>query len=127
MPLPWAGEATPFEFGPEGSHPWLPQPASWRTLTAQAEARDPGSMLSLYRAALRIRREHPGLATDAFRWLPGPDGTLLFERGGGLRCAVNLSTRSIDLPPDARVVVASAQLDGHALSPDGAAWFERPA
>ena len=123
---PWAGEAPPFEFGPEGSHPWLPQPASWRALTAEAEARDPGSMLSLYRAALHLRREHPGLATDAFRWLPGPDGTLLFERGSGLRCAVNLSTRSIDLPPDARVVLASAQLDGDTLPPDGAAWFERP-
>ena len=127
VPLPWAGEAPPFEFGPGGSKPWLPQPASWRTLTAEAEARDPGSMLSLYRTALRVRREHPGLATDAFRWLPGPDGTLIFERGGGLRCAVNLSTRSIDLPPGARVVLASAHLDGDTLRPDGAAWFERPA
>jgi len=68
-----------------------------------------------------------GLATEAFRWLPGPDGTLLFERGAGLRCAVNLSTRSIDLPPGARVVLASAHLDGDTLRPDGAAWFERPA
>jgi alpha-glucosidase len=127
VPLPWAGEAPPFEFGPGGSRPWLPQPASWRTLTAEAEARDPGSMLSLYRTALHVRREHPGLATEAFRWLPGPDGTLLFERGAGLRCAVNLSTRSIDLPPGARVVLASAQLDGDTLRPDGTAWFERPA
>jgi alpha-glucosidase len=127
VPLPWAGEVPPFEFGSEGADPWLPQPASWRTLTAEAEAGDPGSMLSLYRAALRIRREHPGLATDAFRWLPGPDGTLLFERGGGLRCAVNLSTRAIDLPPDSRVVLGSTRLDGDALPPDGAAWFERPA
>ncbi|HEX4896929.1 MAG TPA: DUF3459 domain-containing protein, partial [Candidatus Limnocylindrales bacterium] len=122
-----AGDAPPFEFGLRGSTPWLPQPASWRALTAEAEARDPGSMLSLYRAALRARREHPGLAADPFRWLPGPDGTLLFERGGGLRCAVNLSTRSIGLPPDARVVLASAPLDGDVLPPDGAAWFERPA
>jgi alpha-glucosidase len=84
-------------------------------------------MLSLYRAALHIRREHPGLASDAFRWLPGPDGTLLFERGFGLRCAVNLSARAIDLPPDARVVLASTRIDGFTLPPDGAAWFERPA
>jgi alpha-glucosidase len=127
VPLPWAGEAPPFEFGPGGSQPWLPQPASWRTLTAEAEASDPGSMLSLYRTALHVRSEHPGLASDAFRWLPGPDGTLLFERGGGLRGAVNLSTRSIDLPPGARVVLASAQLDGDTLRPDAAAWLERPA
>jgi alpha-glucosidase len=126
VPLPWAGDAPPFDFGLPGSNPWLPQPASWRALTAEAEARDLASMLWLYRAALRLRRKHPGFATDAFRWLPSPDGTLLFERGSGLRCAVNLSTRSIVLPADARVVLASARLDGETLPADGAAWFERP-
>src|SRR3990170_8298616 len=26
VPLPWAGDEPPFDFGPEGSRPWLPQP-----------------------------------------------------------------------------------------------------
>ena len=127
VPLPWAGDEPPFDFGPEGSRPWLPQPSSWRTLTAEAEARDPSSMLSLYRAALRLRREHPGFATDVFRWLPSREGTLLFERAAGLRCAVNLSTRGVELPRDtreSRVLLASADVDGGWLPPDAAAWLE---
>lgn len=124
VPLPWGGAAPPFEFGPNEARPWLPQPAAWRSLTAEAEARDPGSMLSLYRAGLRLRRGHPGLTGDSFRWLPSPDGTLLFERGAGLRCLVNLSTRPISLPTTGRLVLASHDLEGGALSPDAAAWFE---
>ena len=37
--------------------PWLPQPAGWAALTVEAETGDPGSMLELYRTALRLRRE----------------------------------------------------------------------
>jgi alpha-glucosidase len=113
----------PFEFGPTDSRPWLPQPAAWRSLTAEAEARDPGSMLSLYRAALRLRREHPGFATDAFGWLPSPEGTLHFERAAGLRCAVNLSSRPMELPSDRRTLLGSDHDDG-LLPVDAATWFE---
>ncbi|WP_069464106.1 glycoside hydrolase family 13 protein, partial [Actinacidiphila rubida] len=56
VPLPWAGTATPFGFSPEGSAaPWLPQPADWSARTAELQAADPDSMLSLYRAALGAR------------------------------------------------------------------------
>jgi alpha-glucosidase len=123
VPLPWAGDVRPFEFGPTDSRPWLPQPAAWRSLTAEAEARDPGSMLSLYRAALRLRREHPGFATDAFGWLPSPEGTLHFERAAGLRCAVNLSSRPMELPSDRRTLLGSDHDDG-LLPVDAATWFE---
>jgi alpha-glucosidase len=126
VPMPWGGEAEPFEFGPEGSRPWLPQPASWRRLTAEAEGRDPGSMLSLYRTALRLRRDHPGFATDALRWLPSPDGTLLFERDAGLRCAINISTRSIPLQAERVPLVSSTNLDGDELPGDAAIWFQVP-
>jgi alpha-glucosidase len=82
-------------------------------------------MLSLYRAALRLRRDNPGFATDAFRWLPSPEGTLLFERGAGLRCAVNLLDRqsSLSLPSGASILVSSEALAGNALPPNAAAWF----
>ena len=124
VPLPWAGDAPPFGFGPEASEPWLPQPAAWRALTAEAEARDAGSMLSLYRAALRLRREHPGLGGDGFKWLPSPDGTLVFERGEGLRCAVNLSNRPLTLPARRMALVASLDVEGDELPPDSTAWFD---
>jgi alpha-glucosidase len=107
VPLPWAGSAPPFGFGPDGSRPWLPQPAAWRTRTAEAEARDPGSMLSLYRAALRIRREHRGFATDEFQWLPSPAGTLLFARGLGFQCFVNFSSEEVRIPHWSHALVQS--------------------
>jgi alpha-glucosidase len=124
VPLPWAGNATPFGFGPPGSSPWLPQPAAWRRFTAEAAANDPGSMLSLYRAALRIRRGHDGFRTDAFRWLPSPAATLIFERDDGIHCAVNLSNDTLALPPGRVQLLTSVDVDGDALPPDAAAWFE---
>jgi alpha-glucosidase len=123
VPLPWSGSELPFGFGPDGSRPWLPQPAAWGTLTAEAQSGDPGSMLSLYRAALRLRREHPGFTTDAFRWLPSPPGTLLFERDPDLRCAVNLSARAFALAPGWEPLVASRELVGGTLPADAAAWL----
>ena len=123
VPLPWADDAPPFGFGPPGSTPWLPQPIAWQHRTAESEAHDPGSMLSLYRAALRLRRDHPGFQGGAFRWLPSPAGTLLFARSDGVHCAVNLSASVMPLPPNREPLVASLEFDGQALPPDAAAWF----
>ena len=98
VPIPWSGTEPPFGFGPPGSTPWLPQPAAWRTATAEAQADDPASPLELFRSALRVRRAHPGLAGEELTWLASPPGTLVFERGAGLRCAVNLSDEALPLP-----------------------------
>ena len=59
VPLPWSGSAPPYGFGPPGSTPWLPQPASWAALSVEAESGDPSSMLALYRAALALRASAP--------------------------------------------------------------------
>jgi alpha-glucosidase len=124
VPIPWSGDRPPYGFGPEGSRPWLPQPAAWAGFSVEAETADPGSTLSLYRAALRLRRTHPGFAGDAFRWLPGPADTFEFARGGRLRCAVNLSDADMPLPGDAVVLLASGPIHGELLPPDTAVWFE---
>ena len=122
VPMPWSGDAPPFGFGPPGSVPWLPQPPEWRRLSVQAQQGNPSSMLTLYRTALRVRREHPGLRDMQFRWLPSPDGVLLFERGTGAHCAVNLSPRPFPLPEGRDVLAASEPLRDH-LPPDAAAWW----
>jgi alpha-glucosidase len=104
--------------------PWLPQPASWAGLSVEAETADPGSTLSLYRAALRIRRGHPGLAGDAFSWVDGaPAGTLWFARGD-LRCCVNLSPDPVRLPAGRRTLLSSVAVGGDLLPRDAAAWYE---
>jgi alpha-glucosidase len=125
VPLPWSGTAAPFGFSPDGSAaaPWLPQPADFAAVTVEAQDGDPGSMLTLYRAALALRHEHPALGDGEFGWLPSAPGVLAFSRGSGFACVVNLSAGPAPLPVGAGVLLASGPLtaDGE-LPPDTAAW-----
>ncbi|MCW2717560.1 glycoside hydrolase family 13 protein [Pseudonocardia sp.] len=123
VPIPWSGGASPFGFGPEGSTPWLPQPAGFAGVTVAAEEADPGSMLTLYRSALRLRREHPELGDGELTWLPSGPGVLAFRRGPGLACVVNLSGEPVALPAGATVLLASGPLPGAAVPVDTAVWF----
>jgi alpha-glucosidase len=125
VPLPWSGSASPFGFGPEGSVPWLPQPTGFAAVTVAAQDGDPGSMLTLYRTALALRREHPALGEGTLRWLPAPDGVLAFARKPGFACVTNLGEAPVALPAGARVLLASGPLDGDGRLPaDTAAWLE---
>ncbi|CAL9304768.1 MULTISPECIES: glycoside hydrolase family 13 protein [Streptomyces] len=126
VPLPWTGDTPPFGFSTSGAAPWLPQPEDWKSYTAEANQADPASMLQLYRAALRLRRTEPGLRGEEFRWLDSPDGTLLFERGNGLLCAVNLSDQPAPLPTGHSPLLVSGPMDGDGLlPPDTTAWLHR--
>ncbi|MFB4314702.1 glycoside hydrolase family 13 protein [Actinomadura sp. 21ATH] len=138
VPLPWSGDAPPFGFGP-GEASWLPIPPHWADLTVERQSADPDSMLSLYRAALRLRREHPALGDGTLRWLVGPPGTLVFSReaapgsgaaaaGARLTCAVNLGDRTARIPAYGRPLLASGPIrpDGDCivLPPDTAVWCD---
>jgi alpha-glucosidase len=81
-------------------------------------------MLSLYRAALRLRHEHPALGDGTLRWLDSAEGVLVFARDPGFGALVNMSDEPTDLPPGASVLLASADLtdDGRVPS-DAAVWF----
>ncbi|GAA1258045.1 glycoside hydrolase family 13 protein [Kitasatospora nipponensis] len=120
VPLPWSGQQPPFGFAPPGVAPWLPQPRSWAALTVEAQRGDPGSMLELYRGALRLRRSavHGG-----FGWLPSAPQVLAFRRAGGFRCLVNFSTEPLDLPSDVELLLASGPLDDGRLPGDTAVWL----
>jgi alpha-glucosidase len=126
VPLPWSGTAPPFGFSLDGarSTPWLPQPADFASVTVEAQEDDPASMLSLYRAALALRHEHPALGDGEFTWLPSGPGVLAFSRGSGFACVVNLSDGPVPLPAGATVLLGSGPgiADG-ALPPDAAAWL----
>ena len=129
VPLPWSGDEPPFGFSPPGAEapPWLPQPASWRGFAAEAQDGLPGSMLSLYREALRIRRAEPGLGDGALRWLDAPEGVLAFARGERFACLLNLSGGAVALPPHDGVLLASGPLERGLLPPDSAAWLRTAA
>jgi len=127
VPVPWSGDKPPYGFSPGGSaQPWLPQPTTWGSLTVQAQTGDPASMLELYRAALRIRRESLALGEGSLRWLDLPPGALGFERDPGFVCIVNISAAPFALPEDGEVLLASGPLTpGRELPVDTAVWLVR--
>ena len=122
VPLPWTrtGPSLGFGSGPG----WLPQPAGWGDLSVETENADPGSMLWLYRDALRLRRELPQLGSDGgeLTWTGDEDDVLGFTRAGGFICIVNTSSTPIPLPPG-RVVLSSIPVEGNLLPGDAAAWI----
>jgi alpha-glucosidase len=119
VPIPWEGDRPPFGFTSPGVSPWLPQPVEWGASTVAAQRADPGSTLSLYRTALRLRRRLRG--TD-MTWRDSSDGVLAFDRGPSFRCVVNLADRPVDLTGQGRVLVASAPFSG-GLPTDAAVWL----
>jgi alpha-glucosidase len=130
VPLPWSGDEPPFGFGSAGS--WLPLPAGWRDLTVAVQSEEPESTLELYRAALRIRRDHPALGAGRLRWLAGPPGALVFVRedaAGGTRvaCALNVGDQAVEVAAHGETLLASGPVhhDGDRidLPPHTAVWW----
>ncbi|MEV0314044.1 glycoside hydrolase family 13 protein [Nonomuraea fuscirosea] len=122
VPLPWSGDEPPFGFSPPGAEraPWLPQPLTWKGLTAAAQAADPRSMLSLYRAALGLRRDLLAGLTPELTWLDTEAGVVAFAREGRFACFVNFTGAPVPLP--GQVLLASAPVEDGLLAPDGCAW-----
>ncbi|MFT4265416.1 MAG: glycoside hydrolase family 13 protein [Nocardioides sp.] len=117
VPLPWSGETPPFGFGPEGSTPWLPQPADWAPLTVEAQSADPASTLALYRAALAARRS---LSGDTVDLLDAPPGVVMVRRGDVV-VALNAGEEDVPLPPG-DILLTSAPLSG-TLAPNTSVWL----
>jgi alpha-glucosidase len=126
VPLPWAGDVRPFGFSPAGAsrEPWLRQPDGWAARTVEAQRADPGSMLNLYRSALRLRRSEPDLGDGTMDWLDGNADVLAFTRGEHFLAVTNLSAEAISLPTDGRLLLASADLVDGRLPPDASAWIQ---
>ncbi|MFF8956889.1 glycoside hydrolase family 13 protein [Streptomyces sp. NPDC014894] len=108
VPLPWSGTAAPYGFGPGGS--WLPQPDSWRGLSAEAQSGDPRSTLELYRSAIALRKELPGLGDGGMEWIEAPAGVLALGRPG-LVCTLNTLATEAVLPVPGRPLLSSAALE----------------
>ncbi len=119
VPLPWTAAGPSFGFGAGPAH--LPQPAWFGPLSVQAQERDHGSTLTLYRNALRWRRRLQ--AAESLEWMPGTNGQVLhFARPGGWRCVTNFGPRPAPLPNGA-VILASGPVEGAQLPADTTAWL----
>ncbi|MFJ4682200.1 alpha-amylase family glycosyl hydrolase [Streptomyces sp. NPDC088789] len=120
VPLPWQHD-TPYAGFGSHQEPWLPQPADWTSYAADVQAADPGSMLRLYREAIRLR---PVFGDGPLTWLPAPEGVLHFTRADGAHCLVNLAEAPVDLPDHTGLLLTSGPLDLRGRLPrDTAAWL----
>ena len=117
VPIPWArtGRAG-FRLlpgsGPDAlptscAEPWLPQPPDWGRYSVESQLADERSFLSLYRTALRLRRDHPALGRGTLRWLDARDGLLCFAREPGFVFAANLGAAPAPLPAHREILLAS--------------------
>jgi alpha-glucosidase len=122
VPVPWSGSEPSYGFSARADT-WLPMPEGWSGLTVEAQTADPASILSLYRAALALRRSSAALGGEGLEWLPAPDGCLAFRRPGGLVCLVNLSGAPVPLP-EGRVLLASDEVGDGAIPDDTAVWLQ---
>ncbi|GAA0610213.1 glycoside hydrolase family 13 protein [Streptomyces crystallinus] len=124
VPIPWTEEGPSYGFGSGGS--WLPQPDSWRGLSVEAQSGDPRSTLELYRSALALRRELPGLGDGEMEWLPAPEGVLAFARPGFV-CTVNTGAAAAQLAVPGRPLLATSALEftgGNVTIPaESAVWW----
>jgi len=126
IPIPWSGDRPPYGFSVDSAaRPWLDQPDDWAPLTVAAESGDPSSMLALYRAGLRARKQAPWGA-GAFTWLPSGDDVLAFARGDSFACLVNFGPEAIALPDGAEVLISSNDLEGGAVPQDTTVWLLNP-
>lgn len=126
-PMPWTTQ-TPWA-GFSTVEPWLPVDARHPSLSVAAQDGDAGSMLSLTRRLVALRKERDALRTGAYRPAEAPEPLIAFQRGQGaaaLLCVFNPTGAGVDwrLPDGWRVVQAVNGGEG-GLGPYAAIVAER--
>ncbi|MBV9654088.1 MAG: DUF3459 domain-containing protein [Acetobacteraceae bacterium] len=98
-PMPWTSER---HAGFTEGQPWLPLNADADVLNVARQIDDPRSMLSLYRALIRLRGNEAALSVGAFRLVHVDDHVLAYERriaDQRLLIALNMTDRVQVLRP----------------------------
>lgn len=118
IPLPWTTSGEFFGFSDGAAH--LPQPEWFGTYSVQAESSDPNSTLSLYRAALQLRRDLR--ASETLEWLDLGDNTLAFARSNGWVSVTNFGDTPVPLPTGT-VIARTDHTPDQVLAPNSTAWI----
>jgi alpha-glucosidase len=100
-PMPWDAGA---HAGFSAVEPWLPIGPDYGEMNATAQSQAPGSLLSLYRNLLALRRAEPALSAGTYAQMFSTERLLAFERSHDSRrlmVILNLSGEAerADLPP----------------------------
>lgn len=105
MPMPWTREPG-HGFSRPDVEPWLPLRPDAGELSVSAQREDPGSVLSLHRRLLGLRRSVPALATGDFQLVHVDARSLTYRRchaAGDALVALNFTDRPVPLrAPDDR-------------------------
>ena len=108
--MPWdASRSCGFSEG----QPWLPIGDANRAVNAGSSRNDPGSMLSLYRRLLQLRRAEPVLVSGTLANLHVADGVIQFVRsdaGRRLAILVNLADEARRVAVEAGSIIACTEL-----------------
>ncbi|MGE5551007.1 MAG: alpha-amylase family glycosyl hydrolase [Bacteroidota bacterium] len=108
-PMQWdAGPNAGFTTG----EPWLPLGQEYKTTNVATEAKDPDSLLSLYRRLIWLRKECPALLHGAYRELMGPADCLIYERRTEAQTVVvalnfGREAREVNLPVTRGTILAA--------------------
>lgn len=109
LPMPWDGSE---EGGFTTGQPWRPLGAEAATVNVAAENPLPGSMLSLYRQLIGLRKVHQALRSGSMELVAAPTGLWAFLRRQGedrVLVLCNLSDAALSLPVPAATDALSGQ------------------
>jgi alpha-glucosidase len=94
-PMPWS--AAPHA-GFSRREPWLPLGEGWEVSNVEQQRREAGSLLSLYRRLIRVRRAHPALSVGTYRPVVERGDLLIYFReheGERFIVALNLGSEPV--------------------------------
>ena len=120
VPIPWEANKPAFGFNDNGES-WLPQPAEWSRYARDVQDGDPESTLEMYRAALKLRREHE-LGPSTLKWVKGYGRSVVAFRTGDVTVLANLGKADVDLPAG-DILLSSAPITGGVLPTDTTVWI----
>jgi alpha-glucosidase len=105
-PMPWR-PGPGGGFTDPGTRPWLPL-GDTTAGTVEDERSDPGSVLTLARDVIALRRATPDLQTGSYTTLASPPGVWAWRRGDGVAVVLNLSDEEATVGGvDGRILVAT--------------------
>jgi alpha-glucosidase len=117
VPLPWEMGNASNGFNQTGKA-WLPQPQSYAALSRDQQVGKPGSTLTMYQQALKLRKELK-LGEGSFDWVSKT--SVLTYQNGNLRVIHNFSSEPIAI--EGEVLLSSMPLAAGNLLPDDTAWI----
>jgi alpha-glucosidase len=106
-PMAWDDSANA---GFSYAEPWLPLHADWHSRNVAAQGCEAGSMLSLTRALLKLRKSEAALEIGTLRLLEAPPGVLAYERthqGRALRIVLNFTSQAVAFPWEGTVLFST--------------------